>query len=305
VPVPTPAKQVARGFAMGAADIVPGVSGGTVALVLGIYERLIRNVHSAASTARHLVQADLAGARDQLRRVEWLWVLSLLAGILAAVVALSSLIEHLLEEEPVRMAGLFFGLVLGSVVVAWRLVTRIGVREVVLMLVTAATLFALLGLRSDTEASGAEVVTEPLWKFFLAGAIAICAMILPGISGSFILVMLGMYTEVLGAVNDRDLAALGVFALGCIVGLGAFSTLLNWLLVHHHDPVMAVMIGLMLGSLRVLWPWPGGTNTTTLALPADDVVVPILLAGVGFVVVIGVELVANALADRREPAVAR
>lgn len=303
MPVPTPAKQVARGFAMGAADIVPGVSGGTVALVLGIYERLIRNVHSAASTARHLAQGDLTGARQQLGRVEWVWVLSLLGGILAAVVALSSVIEHLLEDEPVRMAGLFFGLVLGSVVVAWRLVTRIGVGEVLLMLVTATVLFVLLGLRSDTEASGAEVVTEPLWKFFLAGAIAICAMILPGISGSFILVMLGMYTEVLGAVNDRNLAVLVVFALGCIVGLGAFSTLLNWLLVHHHDPVMAVMIGLMLGSLRVLWPWPGGTNTTTLARPAGDIVVPVLLAVIGFVVVIAVELVANALADRREPTV--
>lgn len=305
MPVPTSAKQVARGFAMGAADIVPGVSGGTVALVLGIYERLIRNVHSAASTARHLVQADLAGARDRLRHVEWRWVLSLLAGILGAVVTLSSLIEHLLEDEAVRMAGLFFGLVTGSAVVAWRLVRRIGTVEVALMLLTGIAVFWLLGLRSDTEATGAEVVTKPLWTFFAAGAIAICAMILPGISGSFILVMLGMYTEVLGAVNDRDLAVLAVFALGCAVGLGAFSTLLNWLLLHHHDQVMAVMIGLMLGSLRVLWPWPGGTHTTTLTWPSDDVIVPILLAVAGFVVVIAVELVANALADRRPTAAAR
>ncbi len=299
MPVPTPAQQVARGFAMGAADIVPGVSGGTVALVLGIYERLIHNVRTAAGAARHVVQGDLAGFRARLGRVEWMWLLSLLAGILTAVVALSSVIEHLLEDQPVRMAGLFFGLVLGSVVVAWRLVKRVGRREVLLMLVTATMLFVLLGLRSDTEASGAEVVTEPLWKFFAVGAIAICAMILPGISGSFILVMLGMYTEVLGAVNDRDVLVLAVFALGCVVGLGAFSTLLNWLLVHHHDPVIAVMIGLMLGSLRILWPWPRGTDTTTLALPADDIVVPILLGIVGFVVVISVELVANALADRR------
>lgn len=299
MPVPTPAQQVARGFAMGAADIVPGVSGGTVALVLGIYERLIHNVRTAAGAARHLVQGDLARFRARLGRVEWMWLLSLLAGILTAVVALSSVIEHLLEDQPVRMAGLFFGLVLGSVIVAWRLVKRVGSREVLLMLLTATTLFVLLGLRSDTEASGAEVVTEPLWKFFAVGAIAICAMILPGISGSFILVMLGMYTEVLGAVNDRDVLVLAVFTLGCVVGLGAFSTLLNWLLVHHHDPVIAVMVGLMLGSLRILWPWPRGTDTTTLALPADDIVVPILLGVVGFVVVISVELVANALADRR------
>ena len=100
----------------------------------------------------------------------------------------------------------------------------------------------------------AEIVTEPLWAFFLAGSIAISAMILPGISGSFILVLLGMYTEVLGAVNDRDVASLGIFALGCVIGLALFSTLLSWLLERYHNWVIAAMIGLMLGSTRVLWP---------------------------------------------------
>jgi putative membrane protein len=202
-------------------------------------------------------------------------------------------LEHLLDEQPRRMAGLFFGLILGSVIIAWRLVKRVNAEGLVMMAVTGVALFLLLGLRTDTAVSddAAEVVTKPIWVFFLVGAIAICAMILPGISGSFLLVMMGMYTEVLGAVNDRDLLALGVFALGCAVGLGLFSTLLAWLLENHHDRVMAVMIGLMLGSLRVLWPWPGGTTTTTLAAPRDDVVVPVLLALLGFAVVIGVELV--------------
>ncbi|MCB0962904.1 MAG: DUF368 domain-containing protein, partial [Acidimicrobiales bacterium] len=123
------------------------------------------------------------------------------------------------------------------------------------------------------------------------------AMILPGISGSFILVMLGMYPEVLGAVNDRDLLPLVVFMVGAVVGLSVFSTLLNWLLEHYRNLMLAAMIGLMLGSLRVLWPWPGGTDTTELAMPAtgDAVLVPIALAVIGFVVVVAIELVSTRL----------
>jgi putative membrane protein len=280
---------------MGAADIVPGVSGGTVALVLGIYERLIRNVHGGAHVLKELLRGRFSEVVPSLRKVEWVWLVSLLVGILAAVAALSSVLERLLEEEPVRMAALFFGLVAGSIVVAWRLVRRKTATEFVVMLIVAAALFLVLGLRSDTESDAAEIVTRSPWVFFGAGSIAICAMILPGISGSFILVMLGMYTEVLGAVNDRDFASLGAFVAGCVVGLALFSTALNWALEHHHDLVMSAMIGLMLGSLRVLWPWPGGTATTDLAAPSGDVVVPVVLALVGAAVVIGVELVATRL----------
>ncbi len=295
VQVPTPASQVFRGAAMGAADIVPGVSGGTVALVLGIYERLIGNVRAGAHALRHLVTGDLAACREALRSVEWVWLGSLLLGILAAVAALASVLERLLEEQPVRMAALFLGLVAGSVWVALRLIGRLDRVAVALLLGVGVGLFLVLGLRTDTSAAddAAEIVTEPLWAFFGAGAIAICAMILPGISGSFILVMLGMYTEVLGAVNDRDVASLGVFALGCVVGLALFSTLLHWLLEHHHDRVMAAMVGLMLGSTRVLWPWPNGTETTTLAAPSGDVVVPVLLAIAGATLVVGVERLAR------------
>ena len=280
---------------MGAADIVPGVSGGTVALVLGIYERLIRNVHTGAQSLKALLTADLRGFGATIRQVEWIWLLSLLAGILTAVAVLSSVIQRLLDEQPVRMAALFFGLVVGSLTVAWRMIRSIGPQQIATVVTVAVALFVVLGLRSDTEvAEGtAEVVTKSSWIFFLAGALAICAMILPGISGSFILVMIGMYTEVLGTVNDRDLVILAAFTLGCVVGLALFSTVLTWALEHHHDLVMAAMVGLMLGSLRVLWPWPLGTKTTDLNLPADDVAIPILLAVAGCALVIAVELVAT------------
>jgi putative membrane protein len=291
---------------MGTADIVPGVSGGTVALVLGIYERLIRNVHTGAHALKEILQGRLSDAAGTLRKVEWVWLVSLLGGILLAIAVLSSILEQLLSEQPVRMSGLFFGLVAGSLTVAWRLIGSITAREIAVMLVVAVGLFLLLGLRADTEvASGtAEVVTKAWWVFMLAGAVAICAMILPGISGSFILVMLGMYTEVLGAVNDRDLVALSATAVGCIIGLALFSTVLNWALEHHHDLMMAAMVGLMLGSLRVLWPWPGGTATTRLAWPSDDVVVPVLLAIAGFAVVVVVELIATRSQRRSSLAVA-
>ena len=202
---------------MGSADIVPGVSGGTVALVLGIYERLVRNIHTGAQALRALLTGDVAAFREQVRAVEWIWLVSLLAGVLLAVAVLSSVLEDLLRDHPVRMAALFFGLVAGSMTVAWRLIRSVGARDIAAMLVVAIVLFLVLGLRSDTEvAEGtAEVVTKSWWVFFLAGALAICAMILPGISGSFILVMIGMYTEVLGAVNDRDVTTLAATAAGC------------------------------------------------------------------------------------------
>ncbi|MDJ0767635.1 MAG: DUF368 domain-containing protein [Ilumatobacter sp.] len=293
MPLTTPASQVARGFAMGAADIVPGVSGGTVALVLGIYERLIRNVHAGAHALKELTRGRTSEFVPSLRKVEWVWLISLLVGVLAAIAVLSSVIEDLLHDHPVRMAGLFFGLVAGSVIVAWRLIKMVTAPELAMMTGVGLVLFLILGLREETEAAGEEIVTEPWWVFLLAGALAICAMILPGISGSFILVMIGMYTEVLGAVNDRDLLPLVATAIGCIVGLALFSTVLNWLLEHHHDLVIAAMIGLMLGSLRVLWPWPNGTNTTELGSPADDVAIPVLIAVAAFVVVLAVEVVAT------------
>ena len=279
---------------MGSADIVPGVSGGTVALVLGIYDQLIHNISQGAHALKQLLTRDVTGAVDTLKRIEWVWLFTLLAGIFAAIIALSSVIETLLHEQPVRMAALFLGLIIGSIWVALRMLDKIDGAAIALMLGIGGTMFLLLGLRSDTEVAdtAAEIVTKPWWVFFLAGAIAICAMILPGISGSFILVMLGMYTEVLGAVNDRDFTVLVAFMVGCVVGLALFSTLLNWLLEHYHRWVLAAMIGLMLGSTRVLWPWPNGTNTTTMTLPREDVVVPLLIIVVGAAVVVIVDLLA-------------
>lgn len=291
---------------MGSADIVPGVSGGTVALVLGIYDRLITNISQGARGLKQLLTGNLADFRRTVAEIEWVWLVSLLVGILAAIAALASLIERLLHEQPIRMASLFLGLIIGSVWVAARLIDRFDASTIAVMLGVGAAMFLLLGLRTDTEAAddALEVVTQPSWIFFLAGAIAICAMILPGISGSFILVMLGMYTEVLGAVNDRDFASLGAFMVGAVAGLALFSTLLRWLLDNYHRLVMATMVGLMLGSTRVLWAWPNGVNTTTLGAPRGDVLVPLLITLLGVVLVVGVDHLGrrfSAAEDEKEP----
>lgn len=279
-------RHVAFGLLMGAADVVPGVSGGTIALVCGIYARLIDAVRDGARAAMNLARGRVSEGLRQLREVDWALLVPLLAGIGVAVVSLASVIEHQLEEEPVRIAGLFLGLVLGSVVVSTRLIRRFDTMTPVIIAGVAVAMFLVLGLRQETTAEAADAASAPVWAYPAAATIAICAMILPGVSGSFLLVLMDMYDDVLAAVNDREIGLLLLFILGAVAGLGAFSRLLGWLMDNHHDRVVAVMIGLMLGSVRVLWPWPHGTQTTELAAPADDVLMPVVFAVVGLAVVL-------------------
>jgi len=278
--------NIIRGFLMGSADIVPGVSGGTVALVLGIYERLVHNVREGAGFLGAVVRMRWSQVGDRWRAIEWPFLLTLLAGIVIAVVTLARILDTLLEDHPQAMAGLFFGLIAGSIAIAWRRVRSWTSGLVAAGAVAAVVAFVVLGLRSS------EVVDPSLAVFAAAGAVAIVAMILPGISGSFILLMIGMYEAVLDAVNDRELAVLAVLAIGAIIGLAAFSTLLDRLLQDHHDPVMAILIGVMAGSLRVLWPWPDGTDTANLAVPSDWGV-PVLLAVVGTAAVLAIGRLAS------------
>ena len=290
---------VFRGVLMGSADIVPGVSGGTVALVLGIYLRLVASIRAGSSAIGYVLRGDLRTARARLGEIEWGFLIALLSGILIAIAALAHVIETLLEDHPIPMAGLFLGLVVGSLVVAWRLVDHWDARRVAIGVAAAAVTFVLLGLQESTSTDAADNASGySLLAYFLAGAIAICAMILPGVSGSFLLVMLGMYGSVLGAVNDRDLVVLAVFAAGCVVGLGLFSQLLHWALGTHYRVVMAILVGLMVGSTRVLWPWPGGVDSTALEAPSGPVLVPLALALGGFAVVVGFDALARRIEGR-------
>jgi putative membrane protein len=277
---------------MGTADLVPGVSGGTVALVLGVYERLVISIREGSSALGSLVRGDLARFREHLRRVEWMFLVPLLVGILTAVVTLASLLDRQLEERPTILAGLFFGLVVGSVIIAWRLLRVPVPIHYLIALVVGLALFAVLGLGEEA------LVQNPTMLAFLgAGALAICAMILPGISGSLILLLIGIYPSVLNAVDDRDFVVIGVFAAGAVVGLGFFSQVLHWALRRHHDVILAALVGLMAGSLRILWPWPMGVESSRLGTPGDDSIAVLVAAVVGFGVVFAISRLATPKSD--------
>lgn len=291
-----------RGFCMGLADIVPGVSGGTIALIFGIYARLIANVRQGAKALGALVKLDFTGFKERFAAVEWTFIIPLVAGVGIAFVGLATLIEGLLEDYPEEMAGLFLGLVMASVVIAAQQVKGWTPTIYGIAIGVAIAAFILLGFQNGAANDPA------LWAFLGAGAIAICAMILPGISGSFLLLMMGMYVAFLDAIHDRAILEIGVFLLGATIGLALFSTLLNRLLEDHHDPLLAALTGLMVGSIRVLWPWPNGVGIisdeadeavkgTTLGAPNGfaDFFWPSVLAVGAFVVVVGI----STIADRR------
>ena len=290
-----------RGFAMGSADIVPGVSGGTIALVLGIYERFIASVRAGSKALTLLVRADVAGFRRWMAAVEWAFIIPLLAGIGVAFLTLARVIRDLLHEEPELMSAVFLGLVAGSVVIAWRLIRRPVALHAALVAIVGVITFVALGLVHGTDEESVGQIAEPaLWAFFGAGAIAICAMILPGVSGSFLLVVMGMYGPALNALTEMEIINLLAFLAGAVVGLALFSQVLHLALQRYHDLVMAVLIGLMAGSVRVLWPWPGGVESTAIGMPDGDWIVAIGLAVVAFVAVVFVGAYAQRLEATEE-----
>ena len=290
-----------RGFAMGSADIVPGVSGGTIALVLGIYERFIGSVRAGSKALTLLVRGDVAGFRQWMLAVEWTFILPLVAGIGVAFLTLARVIRDLLHDEPELMSAVFLGLVAGSVVIAWRLIRTPLLLHAGLIVVVGLGTFLALGLAHGTSEESVGQMAEPaLWAFFGAGAIAICAMILPGVSGSFLLVVMGMYGPALTALTELEILNLLAFGAGAVVGLALFSQVLHLALQRYHDLVMAVLIGLMAGSVRVLWPWPAGVESTAIGAPEGDWVIAVGLAGVAFVIVVVVGAYAQRLEMREE-----
>lgn len=276
-----------RGMLMGAADIVPGVSGGTVAFITGIYDRLL-----AALTAVDLrwLRLLLGGRwRAAFAALDGGFLLALLAGIGTSVATLAQLLSWLLDTYPVLLWAFFFGLIAGSAIYLVRQISvwNGAVLSALLAGFTAAVAVALSpAVRLDGGAAG----------LFLAGFVAICAMILPGISGSFVLVILGMYERVLAAIEAFDLGALAVFAAGAASGLLLFSRLLRWLLHRFHAASMALLTGFLAGSLLAVWPWqlPRVGERLQPALPAAysevtghaaQLLPAVLLMAVGFVLV--------------------
>lgn len=258
----------AKGFCMGASDVVPGVSGGTMAFILGIYEELIDAIRSFdLRSIQFLVTLKLRGLLD---RISWQFILAVGIGILTAIFTLARVLAWLLENKPVLIWSFFLGLILASVlsvsrrVESWLISTWLG------LLGGIVGTYFLVGLVPVST-------PENPWFLFLSGAVAICAMILPGISGSFILVLLGKYQFVLEAVNDRNFFILAIVAAGACVGIATFSRLLGWLLRNYHNLMVAILTGLMLGSLRKVWPWK---KTVESLVDSHGKIVPIVQSNI-------------------------
>jgi putative membrane protein len=276
------ALNAVRGALIGAAEVVPGVSGGTVALVVGVYERLIASAGHLL-TALRLLARDLprgrgaAAGRAELRQVDWGTIVPILVAMLLALVTLARVIEPLLEEQPERARALFLGLVLASIVVPARMVGRWGGREALLAVVAAVAAVLLTGIPPGTNENPSMLLV------YVSAALAICALVLPGVSGSFLLLSIGVYEPTLAAVNDRDLGYVAVFAAGALTGLALFVKVLQWLLTQRRKATLAVMTGLMVGSLRALWPWQD--EDRTLLGPGGDVGPVIGFVALGLVIV--------------------
>ncbi|MFW6070181.1 MAG: DUF368 domain-containing protein [bacterium] len=238
---------VLRGICMGASDIVPGVSGGTMAFILGIYEELIDSIRMVGQP-RFLRAVFNLRIREAFEMLNWKFLVAVASGIGIAILSMAHALEWLLVNHPVFLWSFFFGLVLASVYVVARRIKRWTAPLVLALIVAATGAYFLVGLVPGQTPNN-------WWFLFLSGALAICAMILPGISGAFILVLLGKYQFVLSAVTQRDVISLGIVFAGAVIGLVTFAQILGWLFKRYHNLTVAALTGLMLGSLRKVWPW--------------------------------------------------
>lgn len=249
-----------RGIGMGAADVIPGVSGGTIAFITGIYEELISSLGNINLGALKIWKKE--GFNQFWKHINGNFFVALFLGIAISVASLAKLVTYLLEHHPVLLWSFFFGLVLSSAILVLRTINKWN--AVVLIGLLLGTVVAGYISSIETTASGGES-----WYIVLSGAIAICAMILPGISGAFILVLLGSYNLVIEGIKDVDLKIIGLFAIGCIVGLLSFSRLLKYLFTHFKNTVLAVLSGFLFGSLLKIWPWKNRVGEEPLVIHSD------------------------------------
>ena len=291
-----------KGMAMGAADVVPGVSGGTIAFISGIYEELLTSISAVNFNLLKTLKSE--GVKAAWKKVNGNFLTALFVGIFISVLSLAKVLSWLLLHKPIMLWAFFFGLVLASVLFVAKQISQWNIRAVIGLFLGAIVAFYITTLQPlDYENA------SPLF-LFLAGALAICAMILPGISGAFILVLLGAYKPVLEAVDNRDLKIIALIALGAITGLLTFSRVLKWLFSHYKNATLAVLTGFILGSLNKIWPWKETltwrVNSHGLKVPFNQqsvapynyegdaqLLMAILLASLGFLLIVLLEKMAN------------
>ena len=241
-----------KGIAMGSADVVPGVSGGTIAFITGIYEQLLNSIKSVDGQALNYLRRFQIKALWE--HVNGTFLVVLLAGIATSVITLAKVITHLLSENPIQVWSFFFGLIVISALIILREIKQWNFGVIIAILVGIAAAYFI------TSSTPAET-PEGKWFLFIAGAVAICAMILPGISGAFILLLFGKYEYILGAIKEFKIADILIFAAGCIVGLLSFARVVSWLFQKYHNLTVGVLSGFMIGSLYKVWPWKKAVET--------------------------------------------
>ena len=240
-----------KGMAMGAADVVPGVSGGTIAFISGIYEELIESLNNINSSIFKELRSK--GIKYTWKKLNGPFLLALMSGVLISIFSLAKGVEWLLEHHPILLWAFFFGLVAASIVYISKQIKTtlwdIAGLKVVLAITIGGSIAYFITILNPIESSDSNLF------LFFAGALAICAMILPGISGAFILVIIGAYSPVLEAISNRDIKTILIIGTGAIVGLLSFSKLLRWLFKSYNQLTLAVLTGFMIGSLNKIWPW--------------------------------------------------
>lgn len=289
-----------KGLAMGCADVIPGVSGGTIAFITGIYTELLASIKSVDIKALKTLFKE--GPKAAWQQINGTFLISLLAGILTAILTLAKVIHYLMDNHAVLLWSFFFGLILASSIHMGKQIVRWNATNIIALLL-GVLCAAFISIASPTS------VEESYLNIFLGGSIAICAMILPGISGSFILLLMGLYAPVLAAVKNFQFDIMAVFAVGAVLGLIVFSRLLSWLLAHYKDAMFSLLTGFMTGALIKVWPWKETIsfrlNSKGLEVPFeelnrlpnwmnnDQVMLALLVALVGFACVFLLEKVSN------------
>lgn len=288
-----------KGACMGAADVIPGVSGGTIAFIMGIYDKFVASL--AAINAEAVKLFFTGKFKEFWRHINGGFLLSLVVGIGISIISLATVMQTLLSDFPIQTWAFFFGLIVASSIFILRGISGWGLREI-LFLIGGVVLGVTICTLSPTQ------TPDALWFIFLSGAIAICAMILPGISGSFILLILGKYQYILGAVSDLvagqnivdNLLIIGVFAIGAVVGILSFSKLLHWLLSRWHKQVLIILAGFIIGSLVKIWPWNNPEAIAQAELTGSlHIGSAIIIALIGFSLVTGIEIAGKITANKK------
>lgn len=288
-----------KGACMGAADVIPGVSGGTIAFIMGIYDEF---VGSLASINMEAVKLLFSGKFKAFwKHINGSFLLSLVIGIGISVVALAGIMQYLLANKPIQTWAFFFGLIVASSIFIIRGISGWKLREI-LFLIFGVILGITICTLSPTQ------TPDGLWFIFLSGAIAICAMILPGISGSFILLILGKYQYIMGVISDlvsgvnigQNILIIGVFGIGAVIGILAFSKLLHWLLARWEKETMIVLAGFIIGSLVKVWPW-SNPEALTQADAAGSMLYgsALLFALIGFSLVTSIEIAGKIIGKKK------